>query len=129
MKIKYLYVAEDGEEFEREEDCLRHENNIKHLPPSIRWYDYDGNRLEPQTTHEVDVMYNEIEVYEVLDTETWEDDLKFMVSYFGYGEWEWKPGRYLWIEDKEMDSAWLDDHTIYGWNEWAKLLEGEFYVR
>lgn len=128
IRHKITYVAVDGEEFENEKDCRWYEEHISHLPASMRWYDEYGNRLNPQSVKEIDEMYNEVMVWEILDVKGWKDDLKFMVSYFGFGEWEWKPGRYLWIEDKEIDEDWLDNHTIYGWNEWEKLLEGEFYV-
>lgn len=128
MKIRYTYIAFDGEEFDNEEECRWHEEHISHLPASMRWYDEFGNQLNPQFIEEIDEMYNTIMVWEILDVEGWQKDLTFMIEYFGFGEYEWKPGRYAYIYEKELDEDWLDNHTIYGWNEWVKLLKGEFYV-
>ena len=129
--ISYMvYESKDGKLFNTAEECLAHEYYRDHLPPSVKWYTKDWKPIVPGSYEQIDSQYNDVGIVELLDTPTWQEDLRYMLEEFGYGETEWIPGIYYYIGDMDyqevVDWRWTHpDRKIYGWDEWTKLEEGE----
>lgn len=124
MRSYMVYEAEDGERFRTEEECVKHEYYLNHLPLSIVWYDKDWDELVPESSHEVDRLYNECAYMEILNTENWKEDLDFLGQNWGYGERDMEPGFYKYIGECSSDE--VDEYRdrgfrIYGWDEWIRL--------
>lgn len=123
--ISYMvYEADDGKLFGTEEECLNHEYRINHLPPAIVWYDKDWDEICPEGSSEVERLYNECAIMEILAVDGWKSDLKFIYERWGFGELDMTPGFYKYIGEcspDEVEKYREEGYRIYGWDEWIRI--------
>jgi hypothetical protein len=118
-----VYESYDGEIFKSKDECEQHEYKMNHLPVNIVWYDKDGNELVPETSEEVEKMYNEVDIMEILNGEHWREDLDFLYQNWGFGERNMEPGFYKYTGDWDYDELepYHGTDRIYGWDEWLRM--------
>ena len=125
--ISYMiYEAEDGEKFGTKEECEAWEYRINHRPPAIVWYDEDWDEICPEGSTEVDRLYNECAVMEILAIDGWKADLEFLRQRWGFGEPDMTPGFYKYIGEctsDEVEEYREKGYRIYGWDEWIRIAE------
>lgn len=102
------YVADDGREFESENDCLEYERKayIKKFSKEIRMFDPSGNRV-PVENGITDVFYLEVTTDEA--AEAFE---KFYNDSFTPWDWNEMPKAGKWYYDENDDNWYLVQDLI-----------------
>lgn len=126
MIIKYF--ADDGAEFETEEDCQLYENTLKHSKMPLM-FDIRENPIAPESiingmvspAYVAYVLFRSLEEYE---------SFRFWSDYFGYEAPELDeedavyPKKFFWNDPHGYDGEWCDvDEEIKRLEEIKEFLE------
>ena len=82
MTQKITYVADDGEEFETEEECAAHERCMEDLP-GILGFNGKAVYQDPRKA-DVDSSFNESEYLFITDENEADETFEFIGEYYGY---------------------------------------------
>ena len=82
MTQKITYVADDGEEFETEEECAAHERCMENLP-GILGFNGKAVYQDPRKA-DVDSSFNESEYLFITDENEADETFEFIGEYYGY---------------------------------------------
>ena len=108
MIEKIVYVADDGKEFETEEECIAYENrdSIHKILDAVTLYNIDGERINRATVFEnfIELFNSYLTKYLIIDSSANEEDLirfsSFLYNVHGV-EFPTCAGKYRWDSDKE----------------------------
>lgn len=82
MTQRIIYIADDGEEFETEEECMAYERCKTGLP-GILGFDDDGVYQDPEET-DADSAFNDSQYVFITNAEQAVETLKFVRDLYGY---------------------------------------------
>ena len=82
MTQRVIYIADDGEEFETEEECRAYERCKAGLP-GILGFDDDGVYQDPEET-DADSAFNDSQYVFITNAEQAVETLKFVRDLYGY---------------------------------------------
>lgn len=82
MITRTVYIADDGEEFETEEECTAHERCMADLPGILGFNDKAAYQ-DPEK-NDVDQAFNNSEYLFIIDENEADETFEFIGDYYGY---------------------------------------------
>ena len=82
MTTRTVYIADDGEEFETEEECAAHERCMAGLPGILGFN--DKAVYQDSEKNDVDQAFNNSEYLFIIDENEADETFEFIGDYYGY---------------------------------------------